>query len=485
MTQPAPSVLKISFTSFQSAKETKVDPARVDTLTQANLIRNLYGRLVEYDPDGSLVPSVAKAFTWKGKSVYFQFRTDFQTLDGHLITAEDAAFSLKRVLFKGKNTHGDLKNFLCPGSDISNMNDPCEGIRVEGDQLVLTAADDSKKTFLVPLLASTDFSVVPKIAFDQNDPQLPIIDYRNTSGAYYLSVDSPTGAHELRANPLYHRHNSRTPKVVQIVPSYGEKAEELFRSGQVDMITTVSFVHKDKIEKLAKDFPEIDTHQTQNIALRAVTYTKRGLKELNSEQRLYIGREVRARFRKALSLEYLESTQEFFPVFGEGSLDEAQKKELAARFDSIKKPAFKAKVEMAVPPGEKAKYQAGFDIPELSFMETAQAPWTLPEEKQPHFYVSFVDSAFFEDISLISYNIDLGTFGLDRETGAQWLSDYMATEKKENRLVKLRKLHLDFLLRGNLVPIGTGPYTAAARPPWKIGFSKFYAGSPLWLIQAE
>ncbi len=485
MTQPVPSVLKISFSSFQAVKDSKLDPARVDTITQANFIRNLYSRLVEYNPDGSLVPSAASSFTWKGTSVYFQFRPEFRTVDGHPITAEDAAFSLKRLLIKGKNTHGDLKNFLCPGSDLSTINDPCEGIRVEGDQLVLTVADDSKKTFLVPLLASTDFSVVPRIAFDRNNPDLPLVDYRNTSGAYYLSVDSPTGAHELKANPLHHRHNSRTPKVVQMVPSYGEKAEELFRAGQIDLITTVSFVHKDKLEKLAKDFPEIATHQTQNIALRAVTYTKRGLKELSADQRLYIGREVRARFRKALSMEYLESTQEFFPVFGEGSLDESQKKELANKFDSLKKPSFTTKVEMAVPPGEKATFQAGFDIPELSFIETAQAPWTLPEDKQPHFFVSFADSAFFEDISLISYNIDLGTFGLDRKTGAEWLSDYMATEKKEDRLVKLRKLHLSFLLSGNLVPIGTGPYTAAAKPPWKIGFSKFYAGSPLWLIQAN
>ncbi len=483
--QSVPSVLKISFSSFQSVKASKVDPSRVDTVTQANFIRNLYSRLVEYNPDGSLVPSAASAFTWKGDSVFFQFRPNFRTVDGYAITAEDAAFSLKRLLIKGNNTHGDLENFLCPGSKISSMSDPCPGIRVEGDQLVLTVADPTKKTFLVPLLASTDFSVVPTLAFDRNDPELPLIDYRNTSGAYYLSVDSPTGAHELRANPLHHLHNDRTPKIIQMVPAYGDKAEELFRAGQIDMITTASFLHKDKLEKLAQDFPDISTHQTQNIALRAVTYTKRGLKELNPEQRLYIGREVRARFRKALSLEYLDSTQEFFPVFGEGSLQESENKLLAEKFNSLKKPAFSGKVEMAVPPGEKAKYQAGFNIPELEFVESVQAPWTLPENKQPHFYISFVDSAFFEDISLISYNIDMGTFGLDRRTGAAWLSDYMATEKKEDRLVKLRKLHLDFLLSGNIVPIGNGPYTAAVKPPWKIGFSKFYAGTPLWLIQAN
>jgi ABC-type transport system substrate-binding protein len=97
---------------------TSLDPAKIVNLSEYELLRNLYGRLVTYDLNGSLIPDVAESFYWEGDSLIFTFSDKLKTVDGIIINADDAAISLKRAMVFGKTGHGNLKEILCPSANF-------------------------------------------------------------------------------------------------------------------------------------------------------------------------------------------------------------------------------------------------------------------------------------------------------------------------------------------------------------------------------
>ena len=103
----------------------------------------------------------------------------------------------------------------------------------------------------------------------------------------------------------------------------------------------------------------------------------------------------------------------------------------------------------------------------------------------PHAYIGGPDTGFNEDISLISYSLTAGFFGLTEKERQVWLADYMSKPNKNGRLQMLQKIHESSLRDALFVPLFSGPYTALARSGWKIHLSKILANNPLWLITKD
>jgi len=107
----------------------------------------------------------------------------------------------------------------------------------------------------------------------------------------------------------------------------------------------------------------------------------------------------------------------------------------------------------------------------------------LPIDDQPDVYISYTDTGFNEDISLISHYMNLQTFGLSSKEGSDWLDEYMHISEKEARVKKLRELHFQMLERAVVVPIIVTPYVAIVKKPWRFEFPSLYAWNYLWQLK--
>jgi hypothetical protein len=476
-------LLKVAYPYFSSI--TGIDPANVKTANEASLVRNIYSRLVEYSTDGKLVGGVAESFEWQGGEIHLLIRKGLKTIDGWNITAKDVELSLKRLIVKQSNTHGDLANFLCPQARLKKLTDECIGIRVVGNTVVLIPADESKKTFLLPLLASLDFSIVPENSVDIGK-DLSIKDFRNTSGPYYVDRDDLNGGFLLKANPAHYRYSAEMPQTIQVVPTRHEDMINRFKSGEIDLIPTVDSPRYGEVLKLREVFPEADLHQTIPIKIWAVMFSRTAQRELSAEQRLYLGSKIRKAYLSSFLDSGVTPTIEFFPLFGDGSLSVEQHNEIERVNLTERRPEFKRKVVFGAPPSSLEKVRRAFaEIAEIEVVEIRKALWEIPESEQPDLGIFYTDSAFYEDISLISYNAEIGSFGMTRDEGINWINSYMAIADKRDRLERLRSLHFELLKKGLVVPLGAAPYYALVRNPWKFENSKFFAGMSLWQVRRQ
>lgn len=122
-----------------------LDPANIVDIYQSNLIENLYSRIVEYDSNGDLICVLCKKFWIENNHIYFQFHDDLKTFDGYKISAQDAEFSLRRLIRLNTNTHGNIETFL-------DLNDK-KAIYTNGNILSLKLIKPHYSQFIIPLLA--------------------------------------------------------------------------------------------------------------------------------------------------------------------------------------------------------------------------------------------------------------------------------------------------------------------------------------------
>lgn len=464
------------------------DPASIKTIAHYSLVENLFSPLVEFGDKGEINPGVAGNFYWDNDELVFEMRNSIRTSAGLPITADDAAISLKRVMIRRENTHGDLTSFLCPGRTIASLSDECSGIRVEDGKLKLKIFDASLRPFLVPLLASADFSIIPASSIDISKPGLPLKGYSNTSGPYYVSSGYKEGAVTLTANKSHYHYDVNMPQEIELIDLYGEDASLAYEDGRADMITVAGSLYPSQIEELAK-ICESDSFSSFDIRLNALQFSKKGQGQFNSIERRYIGSQVKRVYLSEIAEDEFSETLEFFPPFGEGGLAVDQLEQLKAHFLSdrrfeieLSRPAL-----MYVPPTHYEIYAKAFSqIPHIVSVKLSKVPpWTLPPDEQPDMYLSFTDAGFYESISLLSYYIGQGSFSVDGLDEHQWLLDYMRIEDKSARLSKLRDFHYNVLVGASFVPIARTSYTAIVKAPWRLNFSKFYADNSLWKIRAN
>ena len=92
-----------------------LDPAQIFEFSGTDLANNVYDTLVELDPEnlGPLVPGIAESWSVAddGTTFTFQLRKDLKFQSGNPITAEDAAFSLRRVIILEKTPSVILTQF--------------------------------------------------------------------------------------------------------------------------------------------------------------------------------------------------------------------------------------------------------------------------------------------------------------------------------------------------------------------------------------
>jgi hypothetical protein len=481
--------LRVAFASAKRAMD--YEPTKIHLAYEYLLLENLYSTLVELDQNGTIRPAIAESFSWVGQELHLIIQPGLKTSSGIPITSDDVVFSLKRVLVLASNTHGDFKALVCPTQVLASVTDPCSGIRAQGQTVILSAGE--KKPFLLSMLTAIDFAVIPQTSVDPKT--LRILNYRDNSGAYYVENVASDGQINLRMNP-FHFHASRDiAETVDLVPVDRKIHNSdliALENGTVDHIMTSNASQSEDLITYAASNPDtVTAHATLKIKSKMLVFTERGQKELSIDQRRAIGARVKAVFA-AIYLEKAGYAQanEFFAVHGDGGLTEEQSHEIQhlqahVAVDNI--PKFKLGL-MKVGDLEEWSVPIRAALPTAEIYRETNSPefqeYASPAE-MPHAFIASGDTGFMEDISLISYSLSAGLFGMSKPDRSKWLASYMVIPEKEKRLVALNALHFEILKNAVLVPLVVSPFVALTRKPWRMELSELYANNQLWLIKHD
>lgn len=464
------------------------EPTRIHLAPEYIFLENTFSPLIELGKkDGNPEAGVAEEFNWVGNELHLKIRDDLKTTTGIKITAEDALFSLKRLLVISANTHGNFKDIMCPDEDIKDIEAPCAGMKVKGNTLILKPK--GKKTFLLPMLAAIDFAVIPKGSVDPKT--LKIVDYKNTSGPYYVEKDDGNGKITLLANKNHYHYKENIAQQIELVPAGvdGEKDSiTLFKENKVDFITTIDKLNPEKVIDFSEE-SGAELHSTMNIRTFILCFTSKGLKKFNKTQRLQIGSKVREAFRNHfLQKSGFEKVDQFFPEYADGALDSESLNKIKASFvPTSEKLDLKGAKLSVIRLGKVDEYKSkiesafkGLEVTEGKNLPSFQKYEN--EDDMPDMFINGPDIGFMEDIALISYSLNAGYFGDVKQEVKKWLHDYMTIENKDKRMDRLRELHKQTLESAVLVPLVSAPYVAAARKGWKIELSQIFANNPLWPV---
>ncbi len=476
---PKESVLRVSYPFFQSVRT--IDTSNISTVFQYNLANNLYSRLVEYNSDNQLVAGACSSFTANGGKVTFSFGRKTSTVDGHTIRAIDAAISLKRLVLLGRSGHGDIRKLLCPNQSLKSVHDECPGIRVEGGNLILTPIRPHFVPFLISALESADYGIIPKGSLSPDG--LTIVDYRNTSGPYYVEADAENGALTLKANPNHYHYHKLMPQTVKLVPTQLRDGAGLLEAGEVDLVTTSEYYSGPAANRILGQDSKFTVFASQPFRVDLVAFSANALKKLSVNERIRAAQvyaDAKTRLFPPLGA---QPTFQFFQSLSDGTLSKEQSAEIQALRNSGTSP--KEPVGLGVHKSYVEAYAKELgSSPEIKIVGLDKYAFEYPMNLRADMYFIATDSAWTENLSLLGHNFEMGIFHLVNLDANQWLADYLETPAKEDRIRRLNKLHFDLLKAAAIFPFAAYPYYAVTTKNWILNFSTLSSTTDLWRMRS-
>ena len=216
-----------------------MDPAEVFEFTGAEVIANVYDRVMTFEAEDPtrLVGGVAE--TWAvgddGKTITVKVRSGLRFHSGNPVTAEDVAWSLQRVIKLEKTPSFILTQF---GWDEHNVD---ELIRATGpDTVAITNNSDFSPGLLLHALSAGVGSVVDKklVMANETDGDLGygwLKNHSAGSGPYSLKTWNANELIVLEANPGYRKGAPALKRVVIRHVLEPSAQRLLVEKGDVDM----------------------------------------------------------------------------------------------------------------------------------------------------------------------------------------------------------------------------------------------------------
>ena len=218
---------------------TTLDPAQSFEFSGSDVLRNLYGSLVNFDPmnlDAGFQPDLAESWevSEDGTEIVFTMAQGPTFASGNPVTAEDAEFSLRRVVQLEKTPSFILTQF---GFTPDNVE---ERIVPDGDTLTLTLDKPYATSFVLNCLTATVGSIVEKAAVleHETDGDLGnewLATNSAGSGPYELVAWKPSESVSLRENEHWYGEAPAMKRV--IIQHVQESATQrlLLENGDVDV----------------------------------------------------------------------------------------------------------------------------------------------------------------------------------------------------------------------------------------------------------
>ncbi len=183
-----------------------LDPGEAYELSGIEILTNIYDRLLRYEGQDvtKIVGAVAQMPTISadGKTFTFKIKPNLKFHSGAVITAEDCAFSLQRVVQMDKTAAFLLTQFGWNKTNVKEL------VKATGDTLVVKITEDYAPSLVLNVMTSIVASIVEKKVAMANEANG---DFGNTwlktrsaaSGAYRLVSWKANESVSLEANPGY------------------------------------------------------------------------------------------------------------------------------------------------------------------------------------------------------------------------------------------------------------------------------------------
>ncbi len=223
---------------------TTLDPAESFEFAGSDVSRNVYGKLVNFDPmnlSAGYGPDLAASWevSEDGKTITFTMRDGVSFHSGNPVTAADAAFSLRRAVILNKTPSFILTQF---GFTADNAN---ETITHSGNTVSITTDKRYATSFVLNCLTSTIGGIVDmkEVMAHEADGDMGNTWLKtNTagSGAYSVASWKPNESVTLVSNPDFYLGAPKMERVV--VQHVAESASQrlLLERGDIDLARNLS-----------------------------------------------------------------------------------------------------------------------------------------------------------------------------------------------------------------------------------------------------
>jgi hypothetical protein len=479
----------ITFRTINPISISNFDPHQIRVAEEALISEHLFSSLVDFNDKGQIIPSLSSEFYWKNEELIFTFDLFSQTKDGFPITAEDAAISIRRLMvLKDDARHGDLTQLLCPHFNIiSPFDESCPGIKVQNNKLILKTYDPKLSSFLLPLLASPEARIIPKKSL--NRETFKIQNWQETSGPYFLFQDSPNGEIILEANKHSKLFHPQMPQKISFINGQYD-IDDVFQKN-LDVLSSDTTFIESEIHQLI-DSNQYDIFNSLPIQLAYVKFSPAAMKDFNINQRFTLGRIIGTKLKKMFGSPFYgqQDTVSFFQSYSEGGLTNDQVEHLTQLRSKANDQQWPRKPRIGVRPQslpfwkkEFADFEDQHGNSPFEFVPVTKDYYLLTDEEKPDTFIQFTDTGFYEDFSLISYQMKYGGLQLPEAEAKKWIEHYIQIDSKEERSKKLQELHYHALLHAQLYPIFNRPYTTVFKKTFTHHFSKFNLSTRLWQLR--
>lgn len=235
-----------------SGEPQTLDQAHTSIDIEAFILKDLYEGLTIYDSNGKIVPGAAESWTVSddGTVYTFKLRENANWSDGSPVTAEDFAFTLRRV--EDPKTAAEYANILYPIKNAEKANKgevPTDQIGVKAvDAKTLEITLERPTPFLLQLLAHQTALPVNKASVEKNGDAFVKPGTMVSNGAFKLEAHVPNDSLTVVKNDKYwDAGNVKLDKVIFYPIDDDAAAVRRFEAKEMDLVYNFS---ADQIKRL-------------------------------------------------------------------------------------------------------------------------------------------------------------------------------------------------------------------------------------------